>query len=150
MAGGAFTDAARGAALTRSNWRCAGCGAGDPLTIQHRVARGMGGRSGAGADLVAHTANGLALCGSGTQGCHGWTEHNPVHATALGWRLADGTDPIGAPYAWIAPGATWEWVSVNADGNLEYVPFPHGDTWVALAISLFHSHLARRKDGRSA
>jgi hypothetical protein len=124
MSGGAFDQVTREAVLTRCHWRCVGCGSAHPLTVQHRVARGMGGRARAGADLTSHPANGLALCGSGTTGCHGWVERHPEHASTLGWRIASGS-PVGAPYLWPAPGSTWEWVSVDDDGSLVYEHLAH-------------------------
>lgn len=95
MSGGAFTDAARAAILAVTDGRCAGCGRTSPLTCQHRRARGMGGTSRL---AIGHPANGVALCGSGTTGCHGWTEHHPTLAGLLGWRLGPDEDPLAAPF----------------------------------------------------
>ena len=95
MSAGAFTPAARAAIYQAGDGRCAGCLTVSPLTAQHRRARGMGGTTRAAA---GHPANGVPLCGSGTTGCHGWTEHNPATATLLGWRLEAGQDPLVAPW----------------------------------------------------
>ena len=81
---GDFSDEARAAIYEAAGWRCVGCGNNSPLTCQHRIARGMGGTSNA---LIGHPTNGVALCGSGSTGCHGWAEANPVHALDLGWRV---------------------------------------------------------------
>jgi hypothetical protein len=143
MSGGAFDPATRESILARCHWRCVGCGEASPLTIQHRTARGMGGRSGAAAKVVSHPANGLALCGSGTTGCHGWVERNPGHAVTLGWRITWGS-PVGMPYLWPAPGSTWEWVSVDAEGSLRFEELRpelrHGPLGVTLRS--YREHLA--------
>ena len=93
-AGGAFGPAARATILGATDGRCAGCGA-VPVTCQLRRARGMGGTT---STAAGHPANGVALCGSGTTGCHGWAEHHPEHAARLGWRLRPGEDPHEAPW----------------------------------------------------
>lgn len=95
MSAGSFDQLAREAIYEAAGWRCVGCGVADPLTCQHRRARGMGGTSRRG---IGHPANGVALCGSGTTGCHGWTEAHPTLARWLGWRLEAGEDPVGAPF----------------------------------------------------
>lgn len=94
---GSFSEAARAAIYTAADRRCIGCGATD-LTAQHRNARGMGGTSGLAALAIGHPANGLALCGSGTTGCHGWTEKNPVAAGFLGWRLGNHEHALVTPF----------------------------------------------------
>ncbi len=93
MSQSAFSDQARQAIYTAGDHRCIGCGRPD-LTAQHRHARGMGGSRDPRLGLPA---NGVPLCGHGTAGCHGWTEHHPVSATLLGWRLATG-QPLEAPF----------------------------------------------------
>lgn len=95
MTAGAFTPAARDAIYEAAGWRCVGCGRADPLTCQHRRARGMGGTSLA---AIGEAPNGIALCGSGSTGCHGWTEAHPAHARTLGWRLGPAEDPFEVPY----------------------------------------------------
>lgn len=91
---GSFNDLARQFIYGAAGGRCVGCGRSD-LTAQHRRARGMGGT---GDISIGHPANGVALCGSGTTGSHGWVEKNPVDAELLGWRLAPGTPALGAPW----------------------------------------------------
>ena len=73
---------------------CARCGAhvahlerGFAWSIHHRRPRGMGG---AGADWINEAANGLALCGSGTTGCHGWVEQHRDEAVAQGYLIRRG------------------------------------------------------------
>jgi hypothetical protein len=48
---------------------CVVCGAGDPLTVQHVIPRGMGGTS-----IPIDPRLAIVLCGSGTTGCHGMVE----------------------------------------------------------------------------
>lgn len=86
MGDGSFSTAARAAIYEAGDGRCVGCGSAE-ITAQHRHARGMGGTS---RDELAQAVNGLPLCGSGTTGCHGWAEHNPIDAELLGWRLVAG------------------------------------------------------------
>ena len=81
-------------------WTCAGCGK-YATNVHHRRARGMGGRSGAAADKTSHPANGLAFCGSGTTGCHGWTETHPDRARLLGWMLTETQNAASEPF--------WTW-----------------------------------------
>lgn len=102
MPDGSFSAAARAIIYGRSLGRCVGCGSSQ-VTAQHRRARGMGGTS----QTLGHEY-GVALCGSGTTGCHGWAEHNPADAELLGWRLPRGADPLEVPYwdqAWASLGA---------------------------------------------
>ena len=90
-----FNPLARQIIYEAAGQRCVGCGRADPLTCQHRRARGMGGSR---LLSIGHPANGVALCGSGTTGCHGWVERNPDLAALLGWRLLPGEDALIAPY----------------------------------------------------
>jgi hypothetical protein len=92
---GDFSAEARAAIMEAAGWRCVGCGNNAPLNCQHRIARGMGGTSN---QLIGHPSNGVALCGSGSTGCHGWTESNPTHALALGWRVSRHEDPMLVPW----------------------------------------------------
>jgi hypothetical protein len=95
MTGGEFSPAARAAILEATNQRCAGCDGTWSLNTQHRRARGMGGTDRA---ELGEPCNGVALCGSGTTGCHGWAEHQPRHAAILGWRLNPGDDALTTPF----------------------------------------------------
>lgn len=122
---GAFDDRARAAIYEVGGGRCIGCG--DPnVTAQHRRARGMGGTS----DVTrGHPANGVPLCGSGTTGCHGWTEAHPDEARLLGWRLDPGQDALGSPfwtrYGWKAWGEDREAVyGITTRAVAETMRFP--------------------------
>jgi hypothetical protein len=115
---GAFGAPARAAIYEAADQRCIGCGRPD-LTAQHRRARGMGGTSEVS---IGHPANGVALCGSGTVGCHGWTEHHPTEATLMGWRLEAGQPALGTPfwqrlYGWRA------WAADDDDPMRPYVVY---------------------------
>lgn len=138
MSDGAFGQPAREAIYEAADQRCIGCGRSD-LTAQHRRARGMGGTSEVS---IGHPANGVALCGSGTVGCHGFAEHNPTAATLLGWRLVHGQPAIGSPfwqrlYGWRA------WAADDDDPMRPYVVFvDHADLDYREArldaLSIFH------------
>lgn len=110
-----FAPEVRAAIYEVGSGRCIGCGRSD-LTAQHRCARGMGGSRN---PLRSTPANGVPLCGSGTTGCHGWTEHHPTDAGALGWRLQDHEDQLAAPF-WTRFG--WRvWTCVDGFYAVAYV-----------------------------
>lgn len=120
MTASAFTPTARAAILEAAGWACVGCGHGGngaTLNMQHRRARGMGGSADTS---LGEAPNGVALCGSGTTGCHGWAEAHPVQAELLGWRLGPGQDPVGSPwwhrsYGWVA------WMLDDGDPMIRWV-----------------------------
>lgn len=88
------TMSTRKAALDRAGYRCEVRIPGHcyerPVNLHHRRPRGMGGSRDA---TVATTANLLAVCGSGTTGCHGWIEQHRAVAHDNGWLLRHGADP---------------------------------------------------------
>lgn len=92
---GDFDPDARAAIIEAALYRCVGCGTNNPLSCQHRIARGMGGTS---LTTIAHPTNGVCLCGSGTTGCHGWAESYRTHAQALGWSLNRHENPLLVPW----------------------------------------------------
>jgi hypothetical protein len=111
MTAGAFSPATRAAIYQVNDGRCIGCGRTD-LTAQHRRARGMGGNRD---PLIAAAPNGLPLCGSGTTGCHGWTERHPLLAELLGWRLVGMQDALEEPF-WTRFG--WRrWMATRLAGD---------------------------------
>ena len=103
----------RSLVVARDLDRCVRCGihtAGIARSVQHRQARGMGGR------LGAHTsANLIVLCGTGTTDCHGWVEDraNWNMASDLGWAVSSfAPDPAAIPVlvqwlGWCWPGDEW-------------------------------------------
>lgn len=79
-----LTAAIRGIVTVRDGGRCIICG--NPTTqVHHRRPKGMGGTR---LDWVNLPANLLLLCGSGTQGCHGWVEHYRRRALEGGWLIS--------------------------------------------------------------
>lgn len=79
-------DETRFGVLARAMYRCEKCG-DDFLwgvSVHHRRPRMMGGSK----NLELHkSANLIALCGSGTTGCHGWVESHRDEARQLGFLI---------------------------------------------------------------
>lgn len=108
------------AVLERAGYRCECCGKalgerrGEDFSIHHRRCRGMGGTSWFGANL---TSNLLAVCGSGTTGCHGWIETHRAEAMASGWLVSRYKDPFTVPVeiegrlVWLTNSATYREVA---------------------------------------
>lgn len=91
-----MTSEFRSTILARAGFRCEKCGG--PLNIHslhHRRPRGMGGSRN---PAISGAANFLALCGTGTTGCHGWVESNRTTAYLRGLLLRTGSDPTATPY----------------------------------------------------
>jgi len=89
------------AVLERAQGLCEACGEmilgnvrGEDWSLQHRVARGMGGSR---RPILNTPPNLLLVHGSGTTSCHGYIESHPVEATAAGWRLHSTADPLAMP-----------------------------------------------------
>lgn len=80
-------DETRFTVLGRGHYRCERCREdflGKHVSIHHRRPRMMGGSK--NADLHK-PANLIALCGSGTTGCHGWVESNREKARTFGYLI---------------------------------------------------------------
>lgn len=78
--------------IERDRGACVRCGApvvhlerGRAWSIHHRRPRGTGGTRVVWVNLAA---NGVVLCGSGTTGCHGWTERERTKAFNLGFLVS--------------------------------------------------------------
>lgn len=88
--------ATRDAVLGRANYQCERCGtgllSGVGYSMQHRIARGMGGTRGAWINVAWNLA---ALCGSATTLCHGIVERR--RKTEYGWWLNRTDDPSIIP-----------------------------------------------------
>lgn len=85
--------------------RCERCGA-PQYTCHHRWKRSHGG--------PWEPANIVALCGSGTTGCHGWVEANPAAAIRLGFWLKSGNRDLEKARLWL-----WgRWVVLRNDGDI--------------------------------
>lgn len=104
-------QAGRAIVMERSQGRCELCGR-QGLGVHHRLKRSAGG--------TWSPANLLRLCGSGTTGCHGRVEAEPVLAEQLGlWTLRhqdEGGRVLCRPTMfwtawWVATAeGMWEWV----------------------------------------
>lgn len=84
----------RNGVVMRSGYRCEICGDTlmgiDGMSIHHRKPRGMGGTI----DIKINSpSNLMAICGSGTTGCHGWLESNREVAYQKGWLVHRNDDP---------------------------------------------------------
>jgi hypothetical protein len=84
------------AVKTRSQGRCERCGASESLrwSLHHRKPRGMGGSRD---PLINSPANILLLCGSGTEGCHGWVESHREDSYESGLLVHRIDDPEETP-----------------------------------------------------
>ena len=84
--------------MSRSAFHCERCGKrlgeGEHVSVHHRTPRGMGGSHDERLNLMSNL---MALCGSGTTGCHGWIEHNREEARQNGWLVSRGTDASTIP-----------------------------------------------------
>lgn len=88
--------------LERDHWCCAVCATGLTGTrgvdwsIHHRRPRRAGGDPRPETNLPANL---VALCGSGTTGCHGWLESRRTEAAEMGLILHANDDPTQHPVA---------------------------------------------------
>lgn len=80
--------------LQRAGFRCEKChGSLEQwfgYSLQHRIARGMGGSKD---ERLSGPANLIVLCGSGTTGCHGLVESQRRLSIELGYAMHRGDDP---------------------------------------------------------
>lgn len=112
MSRGGFTNKQRQAIYQREDQACGWCGKwAQGGSIQHRVARGMGGTR-----RKVTLADGVLLCGSGTTGCHGLVESEPAKAETYGYRLRQGCEAHRMPIFIHLMG----WVYLTVDGG--YAP----------------------------
>lgn len=80
----------------RSGWACEKCGTNSSIrwSLHHRKPRGMGGTKN---KMINSPANLLWLCGSGTEGCHGWIESHRTAGYEDGLLLHRNDDPTTIP-----------------------------------------------------
>lgn len=81
------TEETRFVVLSRAYYRCERCLGDFQLTgvsVHHRRPRMMGGSKN---NNLHQPANLIALCGSGTTGCHGWVESNRQQAREEGFLI---------------------------------------------------------------
>lgn len=80
-------DETRFAVLARGHYKCERCRQDFlalGVSIHHRRPRMMGGSKN---QELHRPANLIALCGSGTSGCHGWVESHRVEARTFGYLI---------------------------------------------------------------
>jgi hypothetical protein len=92
------TKAVRKLVLARDRYACVCCGRsvlGQPYSLQHRVARGMGGTSD---PAINYPENLLTMLGTGTTGCHGRVEsRSDPDDRKNGYWLHRGESPLLIP-----------------------------------------------------
>lgn len=98
-------EQARALVSQRSGGRCEICGTRPATNFHHRQNRSASGGWSA--------ANGMALCGSGTTGCHGYVTEHPLRAREQGWSVPSWADPARTP-VWIFGR---EFVLLTANGD---------------------------------
>jgi hypothetical protein len=113
--------------MGRDNFRCAACGLnvnGIPYSLQHRVARGMGGTSRPEANSPERL---VLLCGSATTpgSCHLACEQRDPSMHARGLWLNSWQDPAIAPVAYASPDGP-EWWFLLPDGTRKRTAEPEG------------------------
>lgn len=105
--------------VTRAQQRCEICY--EPLhvmSLHHRRPRQMGGSK---ADWINEPANLLAICGTGTTGCHGRVESFRERSYEHGWLLRHGWLPEQTPFADLR--GNW-WLLVGESKFPITTPFP--------------------------
>jgi len=107
------TPATRRLVLARDLGRCAWCGRwyGDALNIHHRLLRSHG--------TDNSPSNLIALCGSGTTGCHGAVHRKVAVSHQRGMIVR----------SWLVPAEvavlTWRgWMTLDDDGGAHAAPRP--------------------------
>jgi len=105
--------------LNRANHRCEKCGillvTAQFYSLHHRTPRGMGGTRNARLNLASNL---VAICGSGTTGCHGWIESNRSVAEDSGWLVSRYQEP--AEVAVLIYGVGWRYL--QDEGNYSSSP----------------------------
>jgi len=110
----------RGRLRERHNGRCERCDTYLPQhawSAHHRRPKGAGGTRRADVHTLPNL---LALCGSGTTGCHGWVESNRTLALTWGFLVPQAADPAKMPV--LLGGRLW--VLLTPDGAYEVSPEP--------------------------
>lgn len=127
-----FPPAVRQAIIERDRFQCVRCGINTDTdgwpgySLQHRDNRGSGGTDD---PRVNRAGNGALMCGSGTTGCHGWTEDNETAAARMGWVVRSWADPTSVPMYVHGRG----WVLLDHAGGLRMVAEPPGGDAHAVA-----------------
>lgn len=121
----------RDAVHERSLLTCEACGRKRAESIHHRRKRSHGG--------LWAPANLLDVCGSGTTGCHGRIESEPILSAVLGLHIADDSDPSTVPVwldrvTWVGP--AW-WLLGSPEPDLTQwvdLPAPPVGLWTPRAL----------------
>jgi len=87
--GAAKEAVVRALVRARSGGVCEVCGNARATNYQHRKNRSQGG--------LWSASNGLAVCGTGTTGCHGRIHANPAEAVSKGHQVRSYADPLLIP-----------------------------------------------------
>lgn len=107
--------AIRALLLIRARGRCEVCRAqlAEGWNVHHRLPKGMGGST----DPDRHCPSRLlALCGTGTTGCHGDVESHRAWAREHGYLVRRGQDPALVPVR--LPTTTgWRWLHLDPHGT---------------------------------
>lgn len=119
-------DETRFTVLGRGEYKCERCRQdflGKAISIHHRRPRMMGGSK----NLDLHRpANLIALCGSGTSGCHGWVESNRSEARTFGYLIQKVEAACEIPFKDL----NGDWWLIDDDGQKRQFDFkfevPHG------------------------
>lgn len=73
----------------RCDGMCERCETKPAGNVHHRLLKSRGGKD--------TPENCVAVCGTGTTGCHGWIHGHPAEATATGWMVPSWLDPAMVP-----------------------------------------------------
>lgn len=98
--------------LERAGYSCEACGSaigdrrGVDWSVQHRRPRKMGGTRWPGCNLPSNL---MILCGSATTpgSCHEFAESHRAAATAAGWLVPSGVDPLTEPVLVVGGRFVW-------------------------------------------
>jgi hypothetical protein len=107
------TEEVRMSVMVRAAFRCERCGVSIqsiPMSIHHRRPRAMGGTT---RPETNYPSNLMALCGSGTSGCHGYLESHRSEAMDYGFIVPQYEQPNNVPVKTYMNG----WVLLNDDGS---------------------------------
>jgi hypothetical protein len=99
--------------MERAGFQCERCGISiqsRAMSIHHRRPRAMGGTHRLETN---YPSNLMALCGSGTTGCHGYLESHRVEAMDYGFIVPQYETPSNVPVKTFIHG----WVLLNDDGT---------------------------------
>lgn len=133
--------------LERDGRACVSCGrpvdvSAGRYSLHHRVARGMGGSK---APWINLPGNVLTLCGSGADGCHGWTESgNRQQAYEWGYLIRRGNATFQLPES-VKVLTHTGWRLFDNDGGITDWPLPN---WSAAQQREFNAYVARARDTR--